>query len=60
MWKIDDWWATPYGDRWMVPVSIVAALDRHGFVWGSEWLFFDTFHFEYRPEVPILAKGQPA
>ena len=31
--------------------SIVDAFQKHGFVWGGKWLFFDTMHFEYRPEL---------
>jgi hypothetical protein len=54
-----DWWATPYERRWAVPMPIVSAFERHGFVWGGKWLFFDTMHFEYRPEIFILAR-QPA
>jgi hypothetical protein len=56
LWAINDrWWATPYERRWMVPLSIVAAFEKQGFVWGGKWLFFDTMHFEYRPEIFILA-----
>jgi len=54
----DQWWATPYKRRWMVPLSVVACFERHGFVWGGKWLFFDTMHFEYRPEIFILARQQ--
>jgi hypothetical protein len=25
-------------------------------VWGGKWLFFDTMHFEYRPEIFNLAR----
>jgi hypothetical protein len=56
----DQWWATPYERRWMLPLPIVAAFERHGFVWGGKWLFFDTMHFEYRPEILILAQGAGA
>jgi len=52
------WWATPYERRWAVPQTVVAAFERHGFVWGGKWLFFDTMHFEYRPEILILARGK--
>ncbi|HUI70370.1 MAG TPA: M15 family metallopeptidase [Spirochaetia bacterium] len=52
----DQWWAIPYEQRWMVPLSIVAAFEKQGFVWGGKWLFFDTMHFEYRPEIFILAR----
>lgn len=34
-----------------IPVEIVAAFERHGFIWGGRWHHFDTMHFEYRPEL---------
>jgi hypothetical protein len=52
----DRWWATPYKRRWSVPQQVVVAFERHGFVWGGKWLFFDTMHFEYRPEILLLAR----
>ena len=58
--KTDTWWATPYDQRWMVPPAVVTAFERQGFVWGGKWLFFDTMHFEYRPEIFILAREQGA
>ncbi len=54
--KEPDWWAVPYERRWMPPMALVEAFERHGFVWGGKWLFFDTMHFEYRPEVLLLAR----
>ncbi len=54
----ERWWATPYEKRWSVPEKVVAAFERHGFVWGGKWLFFDTMHFEYRPEILSLARGE--
>jgi hypothetical protein len=33
----------------------VRAFESHGFVWGGKWLFFDTIHFEYRPELLLLS-----
>jgi hypothetical protein len=59
-WVMDTeerWWATPYEKRWPVPDKVVAAFERHGFVWGGKWLFFDTMHFEYRPEILALARA---
>lgn len=56
----DRWWETPYDRRWMVPAPVIAAFERQGFVWGGKWLFFDTMHFEYRPEIFILAGQQGA
>jgi hypothetical protein len=34
-----------------MPDAVVAAFERHGFVWGGRWHHFDTMHFEYRPEL---------
>ena len=49
-----DWYAIPYARRWMVPETVVRAFEVQGFVWGGKWLFFDTMHFEYRPEILLL------
>jgi hypothetical protein len=59
MWAMSgtpDWWTIPYAERWTPPVPIVEAFERQGFVWGGKWLFFDTMHFEYRPEIMLLAR----
>jgi D-alanyl-D-alanine carboxypeptidase len=53
-WAMDAnpaWWTIPYDRRWMMPSAVVAAFEHQGFVWGGKWLFFDTMHFEYRPEL---------
>jgi hypothetical protein len=34
-----------------IPVEIVAAFERNGFIWGGKWYHYDTMHFEYRPEL---------
>jgi len=34
-----------------IPIPIVKAFERHGFIWGGKWRHFDTMHFEYRPEL---------
>ena len=52
----DYWrWARPAqgmaGYRNRIPPEVVAAFERHGFVWGGRWSHFDTMHFEYRPEL---------
>jgi hypothetical protein len=36
-----------------VPIEIVRAFEAHGFIWGGAWYHYDTFHFEYRPELLI-------
>jgi hypothetical protein len=59
-----------FGDYWLwakggdgnitwknrVPLEIVEVFEHHGFIWGGKWYHFDTFHFEYRPEIVTLAK----
>jgi hypothetical protein len=49
-----DWWNISYNGRYNPPDSIIKAFEAYGFVWGGKWLFFDTIHFEYRPEIFIL------
>jgi hypothetical protein len=44
----------------MIPLPVVQAFERQGFVWGGKWLFFDTMHFEYRPEILLLARTNAA
>lgn len=39
----------PYRNR--MPAAIVAAFEKHGFIWGGKWYHYDTMHFEYRPEL---------
>jgi len=34
-----------------IPLEIVAAFERNGFIWGGKWYHYDTMHFEYRPEL---------
>jgi hypothetical protein len=33
------------------PYPIVEIFENNGFVWGGRWMHYDTFHFEYRPEI---------
>ncbi len=39
-----------------LPAPIVAAFEREGFIWGGKWAHFDTFHFEFRPEIIVAAR----
>lgn len=41
------------GGRWRnrMPAPIVEAFEAEGFAWGGRWHHYDTFHFEYRPEL---------
>ena len=56
----EEWYAIPYEQRWMVPRQVVQAFEEQGFIWGGKWLYFDTMHFEYRPEIIILARRNAA
>ncbi len=53
----DYWhWTKPdrdgrYPYRNKIPFEIVAAFEKHGFIWGGKWYHYDTMHFEYRPEL---------
>ncbi|MBN2509779.1 MAG: M15 family metallopeptidase [Spirochaetales bacterium] len=49
-----EWFSLPYEKRYMVPLPVVDIWERHGFIWGGKWFFFDAMHFEYRPEILIL------
>lgn len=37
-----------------IPLEIVDAFEKHGFIWGGKWYHFDGMHFEYRPEFLAL------
>ena len=39
-----------------MPMPIVEAFERHGFIWGGRWYHYDTMHFEYRPELLAIAR----
>jgi hypothetical protein len=53
--KTPEWWAVPYDGRFHPPAAVIRAFEAYGFIWGGKWLFFDTMHFEYRPEILILS-----
>jgi hypothetical protein len=57
--RTSTWWEIPYERRWMVPEKVLRSFERHGFVWGGKWLLFDTMHFDYRPEVLLMAHQAP-
>lgn len=52
----ENWFELPYEKRWMVPLALVEVFEKHGFIWGGKWLYFDTVHFEYRPELLELSR----
>jgi len=45
------WNKGSYRYRNRIPLEIVEAFERHGFIWGGKWYHYDTMHFEYRPEL---------
>lgn len=51
----DNWYATPHSKRWMPPESMIKIFENYGFIWGGKWFFYDNMHFEYRPELLVLA-----
>ncbi len=53
---VDEWWDLEREDRWIPPQTFIEAFETEGFIWGGKWLFFDTIHFEYRPESILLAR----
>jgi len=53
--KRTDWWNVSYNGRFHPPDAIIKAFENYGFVWGGKWAFYDTMHFEYRPEILILS-----
>ena len=54
-----EWYSLPYEKRFTPPRSFIAAFEQHGFIWGGKWFYFDTIHFEYRPEILILNGYRP-
>lgn len=53
--RVNDkhWYAIPLKKRWLPPKEVIAVFENYGFIWGGKWQFFDTIHFEYRPEIII-------
>ncbi len=34
-----------------IPKEIIDIFEQEGFLWGGRWAYYDTMHFEYRPEM---------
>lgn len=51
-----SWYAVEYEKRWIPPKQIIEIFEKNGFIWGGKWQFYDTIHFEYRPEILIYNK----
>ena len=50
-----DWWNVPYSQRYHPPAAVTRIFESYGFIWGGKWQQYDTMHYEYRPEILILA-----
>jgi len=50
-----EWWAVPYSKRFHPPDEVIKAFESFGFIWGGKWRYYDTMHFEYRPEILVLS-----
>lgn len=49
-----------YEHRNSIPWEIAQIFEKHGFIWGAKWYHFDSFHFEFRPELlPDFVHGLP-
>lgn len=38
------------------PQEIVKVFEKNNFIWGGKWGHFDILHFEYRPEIVMMAR----
>jgi hypothetical protein len=60
--KFGDYWLWnqrrngTFDRRRIIPQEIVDVFEKFGFIWGGKWYHFDTFHFEYRPEIIEMAR----
>jgi len=53
--KNSEWWNVPYSRRLHPPSEVIKAFESFGFIWGGKWRYYDTIHFEYRPEILLLS-----
>lgn len=51
-----NWMLTPLADRWMPPQTVIDIFEDEGFIWGGKWGIWDNMHFEYHPELILIAK----
>jgi hypothetical protein len=50
-----EWWNVPYSRRLHPPGEVIKIFESFGFIWGGKWRYYDTIHFEYRPEILLLS-----
>jgi hypothetical protein len=51
-----DWHNVPHEKRLEPPGVVVGIFEENGFLWGGKWPWYDTMHFEYRPEILLLSR----
>ncbi|MBR4826099.1 MAG: M15 family metallopeptidase [Spirochaetaceae bacterium] len=51
----NKWMLVPQSSLWLPPETVIKIFEKYGFVWGGTWDEYDTMHFEYRPELAVLA-----
>ena len=49
-----EWWNVPYSKRSHPPDEVIDIFESFGFIWGGKWRYYDTMHFEFRPEILVL------
>lgn len=52
-WLWDKDLGRPHKYRNRYPMEIIEIFEKHGFIWGGKWYYYDTMHFEYRPELLV-------
>lgn len=63
--KYADYWLwdrqlkRPHKYKNRYPLEIVEIFEKHGFIWGGKWYYYDTMHFEYRPELLVDTDAEP-
>jgi hypothetical protein len=50
-----NWRTIPEEDKLNPPRSVIRIFEDEGFIWGGKWPWYDTMHFEYRPELILLS-----
>ncbi len=58
-WLWDRELGRPHKYKNRYPMEIIEIFEKHGFIWGGKWYYYDTMHFEYRPEMLVEVDSLP-